>query len=474
MGLKIYNTLTRNKDDFKPIHEGSVGMYVCGPTVYGPPHVGHARSYIVFDLLYRYFLYNGYKVKYVQNITDVGHLVGDADEGDDKIQKKAILEKLDPVAVAYKYENMYFDCMAKLNVLKPTISCRATGHIIEIIDAVKTLIDKGYAYVTDAGNVYYDVRKFKGYGKLSGRTLDDTVSGERIEIADDKRNPEDFALWKKADPTHLMKWPSPWGEGYPGWHIECSVMSRKYLGDTFDIHGGGMDNIFPHHECEIAQSEALTGKPFVNYFVHNNLITRNGQKMGKSLGNTVDLDELFEKYGPTFVRLYIVKNHYRSVLDFSDDQLEETRKTYDKFVNLVEITEKYKDLDISDSKYEDVDDMKKRFLEAMDDDLNTAVAIAVLLEMVKEANKSKDVDNKKLAYIRKVFDDLAGNILGLKFEAQITASNDNLDKLVKSIIDVRNTFKANKQYEYSDLIRDKLKKNGISIIDTKDGAKIEF
>ena len=474
MGLKIYNTLTRNKDDFKPIHEGSVGMYVCGPTVYGPPHVGHARSYIVFDLIYRYFLYNGYKVKYVQNITDVGHLVGDADDGDDKIQKKAILEKLDPVAVAYKYENMYFDCMAKLNVLKPTISCRATGHIIEIIDAVKTLIDKGYAYVTDAGNVYYDVRKFKGYGKLSGRTLDDTVSGERIEIADDKRNPEDFALWKKADPTHLMKWPSPWGEGYPGWHIECSVMSRKYLGDTFDIHGGGMDNIFPHHECEIAQSEALTGKPFVNYFVHNNLITRNGQKMGKSLGNTVDLDELFEKYGPTFVRLYIVKNHYRSVLDFSDDQLEETRKTYDKFVNLVEITEKYKDLDISDSKYEDVDDMKKRFLEAMDDDLNTAVAIAVLLEMVKEANKSKDVDNKKLAYIRKVFDDLAGNILGLKFEAQITASNDNLDKLVKSIIDVRNTFKANKQYEYSDLIRDKLKENGISIIDTKDGAKIEF
>lgn len=474
MGLKIYNTLTRNKDDFKPIHEGSVGMYVCGPTVYGPPHVGHARSYIVFDLLYRYFLYNGYKVKYVQNITDVGHLVGDADDGDDKIQKKAILEKLDPVAVAYKYENMYFDCMAKLNVLKPTISCRATGHIIEIIDAVKTLIDKGYAYVTDAGNVYYDVRKFKGYGKLSGRTLDDTVSGERIEIADDKRNPEDFALWKKADPTHLMKWPSPWGEGYPGWHIECSVMSRKYLGDTFDIHGGGMDNVFPHHECEIAQSEALTGKPFVNYFVHNNLITRNGQKMGKSLGNTVDLDELFEKYGPTFVRLYIVKNHYRSVLDFSDDQLEETRKTYDKFVNLVEITEKYKDLDISDSKYEDVDDMKKRFLEAMDDDLNTAVAIAVLLEMVKEANKSKDVDNKKLAYIRKTFDDLAGNILGLRFEVKETASNDNLDKLVKSIIDVRNTFKANKQYEYSDLIRDKLKENGISIIDTKDGAKIEF
>lgn len=474
MGLKIYNTLTRNKEEFKPISEGNVGMYVCGPTVYGPTHVGHARSYVVFDLLYRYFLYNGYKVKYVQNITDVGHLVGDGDDGDDKIQKKAIAEKLDPVAVAYKYENMYFDCMAKLNVLKPTISCRATGHIIEIIETVKTLIEKGYAYVTDEGNVYYDVRKFTGYGKLSGRTLDDTVSGERIEVADDKKNPEDFALWKKADPTHLMKWPSPWGEGYPGWHIECSVMSRKYLGDTFDIHGGGMDNVFPHHECEIAQSEALTGKPFVNYFVHNNLITRNGQKMGKSLGNTVDLDELFEKYGPTFVRLYIVKNHYRSVLDFSDEQLEETRKTYDKFMNLVEQTEEYKDLDISNAKYEDIDEMKKRFLEAMDDDLNTAVAIAVLLEFVKEANKAKDVDNLKMAYIRKVFDDLAGNMLGLKFEVQAKTSNDNLERLVKSIVEVRSTFKANKQYEYSDLIRDKLKENGISIIDTKDGAKVEF
>lgn len=474
MGLKIYNTLTRNKEEFKPISEGNVGMYVCGPTVYGPTHVGHARSYVVFDLLYRYFLYNGYKVKYVQNITDVGHLVGDGDDGDDKIQKKAIAEQLDPVAVAYKYENMYFDCMAKLNVLKPTISCRATGHIIEIIDAVKTLIEKGYAYVTDEGNVYYDVRKFSGYGKLSGRTLDDTVSGERIEVADDKKNPEDFALWKKADPTHLMKWPSPWGEGYPGWHIECSVMSRKYLGDTFDIHGGGMDNVFPHHECEIAQSEALTGKPFVNYFVHNNLITRNGQKMGKSLGNTVDLDELFEKYGPTFVRLYIVKNHYRSVLDFSDEQLEETRKTYDKFINLVEQTEKYKDLDISNAKYEDIDEMKKRFLEAMDDDLNTAVAIAVLLEFVKEANKANGVDDLKMAYIRRVFDYLAGNLLGLKLEVQAQTSNDNLDRLVKSIVEVRSTFKANKQYEYSDLIRDKLKENGISIIDTKEGAKVEF
>lgn len=473
MGLKIYNTFTRNKDDFKPITEGNIGMYVCGPTVYGPPHVGHARSYIVFDTWYRYFLYKGFKVKYVQNITDVGHLVGDADEGEDKIQKKAITEQLDPVAVAYKYETMYFDCMRELNVLKPTISCRATGHIIEIIEAVKELIEKGFAYVTDEGNVYYDVRKFSGYGKLSGRTLDDNVSGERIEVADDKKNPEDFALWKKADRMHLMKWPSPWGEGYPGWHIECSVMSRKYLGDTFDIHGGGMDNVFPHHECEIAQSEALTGKPFVNYFVHNNLITVNGQKMGKSLGNTVDLNELFEKYGPMFVRLYIVKNHYRSVLDFSEDQLEETKKTYEKLANLVRMTEEFKELETEN--YKDIDDIKNRFLEAMDDDLNTAVGIAVLLELVKEANKAKEQNIKKLAYIRKVFDELAGDILGLQFEVNSEhASNDNLDRLAESIIEVRNEFKKNKQYEVADLIRDTLKKNGINMVDTKEGAKLEF
>lgn len=473
MGLKIYNTFTRNKEDFKPITEGNVGMYVCGPTVYGAPHVGHARSYIVFDVWYRYFMYKGFKVKYVQNITDVGHLVGDADEGEDKIQKKAITEKLDPVAVAYKYENMYFDCMSKLNVLKPTISCRATGHIIEIINAVKELIEKGYAYVTDDGNVYYDVRKFKGYGKLSGRTLDDNVSGERIDIAGDKKNPEDFALWKKADASHLMKWPSPWGEGYPGWHIECSVMSRKYLGDTFDIHGGGLDNVFPHHECEIAQAEAITGKPFVNYFIHNNLITVNGQKMGKSLGNTVDLDSLFEKYGPMFVRLYIVKNHYRSVLDFSEEQLEEAKKTYDKFQNLIDITENYKSIDTNS--YEDIDNIKSRFIEALDDDLNTAVAIADLLELVKEANKTNEQDTGRLAYIRKVFDELAGDILGLKFEAgEKTESNDDLERLVNSILSVRDEFKKNKQYVYADLIRNKLKENNINIIDTKEGAKIEF
>lgn len=473
MGLKLYNTFTKNKEDFKPIVEGNVGMYVCGPTVYGPTHVGHARSYIVFDLWYRYFLYKGFNVKYVQNITDVGHLVGDADAGEDKIQKKAIAEQIDPVAVAYKYENMYFEAMSKLNVLKPTISCRATGHIIEIIEAVKALIEKGYAYVTDEGNVYYDVRKFHDYGKLSGRTLDDNVSGERIEVADDKRNPEDFALWKKADKMHLMKWPSPWGEGYPGWHIECSVMSRKYLGDTFDIHGGGIDNVFPHHECEIAQSEALTGKPFVHYFVHNNLITVNGQKMGKSLGNTVDLDELFEKYGPMFLRLYIVKNHYRSVLDFSEEQLEETKKTYEKFQNLIDITEKYKEQ--NEKTNDDIDEIKNRFLEAMDDDLNTAVAIAVLLELVKEANKSKDEDNEKLGYIRKVFDELAEKILGLKFEARAEeTSNENISKLEKSIIDVRNEFKKNKQYEYADLIRNILKENDINMIDTKDGVKLEY
>ena len=285
MSLVVYNTISRKKEEFKSINKGFVGMYVCGPTVYGYPHLGHAKSYVSFDIIYRYLLSKGYKVKYVQNITDVGHLVGDAESGEDKIERIAKLEQIDPVEIAYKFENIYFDNMRSLNVLRPSISSRATGHIIEIINDVKTLIDKGYAYSTNEGNVYYRIKKFPKYGSLSNRTLENSLSGERIEIASDKENPADFALWKKAEKGHIMKWPSPWGEGYPGWHIECSVMSRKYLGDTFDIHGGGMDNIFPHHECEIAQSEALTGKPFVNYFIHNNLVTVNGQKMGKSLGN---------------------------------------------------------------------------------------------------------------------------------------------------------------------------------------------
>ena len=286
-------------------------MYACGPTVYGYPHLGHAKSYVSFDIIYRYLLSKGYKVKYVQNIIDIGHLVGDAESGEDKIEKIAKLESINQVEIANKFKNIYFENMRKLNVLKSSISCRVTGHIIEIIEDVQTLIDKGYAYATKEGNVYYRINKFTKYGSLSNRTLDNTLSGERIEVATDKENPADFALWKKAENGHIMKWPSPWGEGYPGWHIECSVMSRKYLGDTFDIHGGGMDNIFPHHECEIAQSEALTGKTFVNYFIHNNLVTVNGQKMGKSLGNFITLDDLFKKYNHMVARFYILQNHYR-------------------------------------------------------------------------------------------------------------------------------------------------------------------
>ena len=320
--MKIYNTITKNKEEFKSIEEGKVSMYVCGPTVYGLPHVGHAKSYVFFDVVYRYLTYLGYKVKYVQNITDVGHLVGDGDTGEDKIERMAKKEQVDPYEIAYYYENKYFDAMEKLNVKKPTISSRATGNIPEIIAFIDELIKKGYAYVTEEGNVYYDITKFKNYGKLSNRSLDETLSGQRITVADDKRNPSDFALWKKAVNGHIMKWNSPWSIGYPGWHIECSTMIRKFLGNVIDIHGGGMDNVFPHHECELAQSTALNGNDeFVHYFIHNNLVTVNGQKMGKSLNNFVTLDDLFNDFDPMVIRFYLLNSYYRKPTDFSNENL---------------------------------------------------------------------------------------------------------------------------------------------------------
>ena len=330
MALKIYNSFTKQKELFKPIVDGRVGMYVCGPTVYGPPHLGHARSYTNFDVIYRYLQFLGYKVKYVQNITDVGHLVGDGDEGEDKILKQAKKEQVDPYEIAYKYETMYFDAMNKLNILKPSISARATAFIPEMIEMVQDIVNKGYGYVTARGNVYFSVRKFAKYGQLSNRKLDNNVSGERIDVADDKLAPEDFALWKKAEGGHIMKWNSPWGEGYPGWHLECSTLSRKFLGKTFDIHGGGIDNIFPHHECECAQSEVANGVRFVNYFIHNNLVTVNGTKMGKSLGNFITLDDLYSKFDPMYVRYFILLFNYRTPVDFTLKAIEEAGVQFEK------------------------------------------------------------------------------------------------------------------------------------------------
>ena len=463
--LKVYNTITRDKDEFVPLHGNNVGMYVCGPTVYGYPHLGHAKSYISFDVIYRYLKYKGYNVKYVQNITDVGHLVGDADEGESKVEKQAKIEKVDPYQIAYKYEKIYFECMEKLNVLKPDVSCRATGHIIEIIDMVQTLVDKGYAYVTKENNVYFEIDKFKDYGKLSRRNLDETVSGERIDVASDKKRPEDFALWKSADSTHLMKWPSPWGEGYPGWHIECSVMSKKYLGNTFDIHGGGMDNIFPHHECETAQSECANGVPFVKYFIHNNLVTVNGQKMGKSLGNFITLPDLFEKFDPVIVRFFTLLSHYRRPTDFSDDKLTEAKKSYDMIAAALS-----KALKNSSEKYkedEEIESIKTKFLEAMDDDFNTSLAISYLFELSKMANKT--TDSNKLKGIVLFFEEVVSPILGISFKED-RENNSKEDELMDIIIEYRNKAKQEKNYALSDEIRDKLANVGITLKDTREGT----
>ena len=450
--LKIYNTLTRNKDEFKSINEKKVGLYVCGPTVYGYPHLGHAKSYITFDVIHRYLKYLGYDVKYVQNITDVGHLVGDVDEGEDKIEKQAKIEQTDPVAIAYNYENIYFDCMDKLNIERPTISCRATGHIIEIIEAVKTLIEKGYAYVTDEGNVYYRVKKFKGYGKLSGRNIEENLSGERIEVKNDKESPEDFALWKHAEKGHIMKWPSPWGEGYPGWHIECSIMSKKYLGETFDIHGGGMDNIFPHHECEI----------------HNNLVTVNGQKMGKSLGNFITLPDLFKEYEPKIIRFYVLLTQYRRPTDFEKEKIEESIKNYEKIEKTYfKIKKETKNLE-SIEKDEEIENIKRDFLNAMDDDFNTSLAISHIYELIKIANSElnkNDKDLNKLKNIENVLDECAVNILGLKFEEKEENKTD--EKLLEYILNLRNQLRQNKNFELSDQIRDDLTKLGYEVNDKK-------
>ncbi len=469
MNIYINNSLTRKKDLFKPVHDGIVGMYVCGPTVYGPPHVGHARSYVNFDIIRRFFEYSGYNVKYVQNITDVGHIVGDVDDGDDKILLQATKENLDPYALAYKYENLYFNAMDKLNVKRPTISVRATAVIPEIIEMVQKIIDKGYAYVTNEGNVYFELSKVKSYGKLSGRKIDNALSGERISIADDKRNPEDCALWKSAAGGHIMKWNSPWGVGYPGWHIECSAISKKFLGNTFDIHGGGLDNVFPHHETEIAQSEVANGVPFVNYFMHNNLVTVNGTKMGKSLGNFVTLDDLFSKFDPMVVRYFILQFHYRKPVDFSMEQIEKAREQYEKFSGIFA-----KIKEISNGEYSDVNDsqlieIKNNFEQAMSDDFNTPLAVAEVLKFAKVANQIINSNDKNLAiqanYLVKMIED----VLGFEFKFDImkeeTKSNDEV--LLNLISNIREKLRANKNFEMSDYIRDELSKLDITIKDKK-------
>ena len=395
--LLIYNSLTRRKQLFVPLVEGRVGMYVCGPTVYGDGHLGHARPAITFDVLFRYLTHLGYKVRYVRNITDVGHLEHDADEGEDKIAKKARLEQLEPMEVVQHYLNRYHDAMARLNVLPPSIEPHASGHIIEQIEYIKKILDAGYAYESN-GSIYFDVPKYNrdhNYGKLSGRNIDELLSETRsLDGQQEKRNPADFALWKKAQPEHIMRWPSPWSDGFPGWHLECSTMGEKYLGETFDIHGGGMDLKFPHHECEIAQSVAHHGHDTVRYWMHNNMITINGQKMGKSLGNFITLDEFFtgshplltQAYSPMTIRFFILQAQYRSTVDFSNEALQASEKALDR---MLEGWRRLADLKASDTSTvaAEIADLEQKCYDALNDDLNTPIVIAHLFEAIGIINR---------------------------------------------------------------------------------------
>lgn len=479
MSLVVYNSLTRQKEEFVPLVPGYVGMYVCGPTVYSHSHLGHAKSYVSFDVIVRYLRFLGYKVLYIQNITDVGHLTDNADDGEDKMIRQARLERVHPMQIAEQITRSYFDDMDALNVLRPDISPRASGHIPEQIALIEQLIEKGFAYVVD-GSVYFDVQKFSDYGKLSGRTLEDAIEGTRVELRSEKRHPADFALWKKAEKGHIMRWKSPWGEGYPGWHIECSAMSMKYLGESFDIHGGGMDNRFPHHECEIAQSECATGKPFVKYWLHNNLVTINGQKMSKSLGNFITLKEIFEKYHPGVVRFLILQSHYRSTLDFSDGALHAAQAGYEKLSHtLANVRLEMHKASESDGSSElpfNLDLFEKRFREAMDDDFNTPQALAVLFDMTKEVNQLLSLSHGHtravLSAIEKKYVELGGNILGLFYETERFAKQapETEAPLVELLLYVRSEIRKQKLWALSDEIREKLKALGYIIEDKKEGT----
>lgn len=482
--LLIYNSLNRTKQLFKPIHEGRVGMYVCGPTVYGDGHLGHARPAITFDILYRYLTHLGYKVRYVRNITDVGHLEHDADEGEDKIAKKARLEQLEPMEVVQHYLNRYHKAMEALNVLPPSIEPHASGHIIEQIEYVKKILDSGYAYVSD-GSVYFDVPKYNRdfhYGKLSGRNVDELLATTRaLDGQQEKRNPADFALWKKAAPEHIMHWPSPWSEGFPGWHLECSTMGQKYLGETFDIHGGGMDLMFPHHECEIAQSVAAQGHEAVKCWMHNNMITIDGKKMGKSYGNFITLEQFFtgdhplltQAFSPMVIRYFILQAHYRSVVNFSSEALQAAEKALGR---LQDAYMRLQALNPAEKSTEMVPDLMAKCYEALDDDLNTPNVISVLFEAVKIINSAADglvrLDAGDIARLKELFDVMLGEILGIRLESVGSSSDSEAYKgAVDLLMEIRANAKQAKDWTTSDLIRDKLAALGFSVKDTKNGVE---
>lgn len=476
MALQIYNSLSRSKETFEPVHPGVVGMYVCGPTVYGHAHLGHAKSYVSFDVVARWLRQSGYRVRYVQNITDVGHLTDDADQGEDKIARQARLEKTDPMEVAQYYTRSFYEDMDRLGVERPNIAPTATGHVPEQIALIRQLVESSHAYVVN-GNVYFSVQSFPDYGKLSGRTDQDALqSGTRVEVRSEKRHPSDFALWKKAEEGHIMKWESPWGTGYPGWHVECSAMSMKYLGETVDIHGGGMENKFPHHDCEIAQSEAATGRPYVRYWMHNNMVTVGGIKMGKSLKNSVNLKDLFRETDPMVIRFFILQSHYRSPLDFSEAAirassagLEKLQDTRQRLQNTMPKTGNF-----------DSAAFTEKFTAAMDDDFNTPLAISILFDFSKSVNSALDkqegLSTDSIAEAAAFLDTFAGKVLGVVSACNETSGHESgnsrqtLERVIAILLDMRIEARKNKDFALSDRIRDMLLEAGVEVKDTREGA----
>ena len=481
MKLLIYNTLSRKKEIFEPLHPPLVGMYVCGPTVYGEPHLGHARPAITFDLVFRYLKHIGYRVRYVRNITDVGHLEADQDFGEDKISKKARLEELEPMEVVQIYTNEYRQKMDQLNILPPSIEPTASGHIIEQQALVEKILENGFAY-EKGGSVYFDVEKYNRehrYGKLSGRKIEDLIANTReLEKQQEKNNPLDFAIWKMAEPEHLMRWPSRWGEGFPGWHVECSVMSAKYLGEQFDIHGGGMDLLFPHHECEIAQTMAGYGKEAVRYWMHNNMVTLNGQKMGKSLGNAISLEQFFSGehdlldrgYHPMIIRFFMLQAHYRSTLDFSNEALQAAEKGLERLFEGMETIEKITPSQISTV---DIDQLEERFFEAMNDDFNSPVAISHLFDGIRTINLAAAGEQFMSAIdierCRQFYRTAVREILGLVPVKEPAGEAELTGELIDLLLQMRVDARKNKDFEMADRIRDEMARLGIEVKDTRDG-----
>lgn len=480
--LKIYNSLSGKKEVFKSINEGHIGMYVCGPTVYSNVHLGNCRTFMSFDMIFRYFKHLGFKVRYVRNITDAGHLVDDAEDGEDKIAKKARLEKLEPMEVVQRYTVDFHSILQKFNFLPPSIEPTATGHIIEQIEIIKDILDKGYAYEIN-GSVYFDVTKFNedhAYGKLSGRKLEDMIANTReLTAQDEKKSPQDFALWKKAEPQHIMRWPSPWGDGFPGWHLECTAMSTKYLGDTFDIHGGGMDLKFPHHECEIAQAEASNGRSPVNYWMHANMLTLNGKKMAKSTGNSLLPGEIFsgdnailsKAFSPSVVRFFMMQAHYTSILDLSNDALLASEKGFHRLMDALQML---KSLEPGKNSDFDVASWKQKCYEAMNDDFNTPILIAHLFEAVKHINAIKEgreqisIEDKTL--LESTMNAFVFDVLGLEDKNESESGTDKLASVVELLIQMRKEARDNKDFATSDKIRDQLAEMGIQLKDGKEGT----